>query len=388
MSRAARGRRARGGTGSAGATGAGAWCGLARPILSPGARLVCGPWSLSPCRRRRDRPLRVRGGPPLRVGGRARPADGSLDWAVGDAETPGAAALVQQADPGAGDAPARASTCRRSCWRWPARRTPARPFHVDGARRILAGGGLDESALQTPADYPLDDQAREELIRAGGERAPRSLMNCSGKHAAMLATCVVNGWDIATYRDPGHPLQKAIAETFAELTGEAVRGRSPSTAAARRCCPPRWPGWRAPSGPSPWREDRPGAPGRGRDPAAPRVRLRHPRDERALLRAIPGAIGKAGAESCYAVALAGRAGVRAEDRRRCRAGPPGADGRGARAPGRARGAGRRRRRGAAYRRARAARWWPAGGIDPRVLLGTLVGGALNRPRLTSPPAVT
>ena len=47
-------------------------------------------------------------------------------------------------------------------------------------------------------------------------------MNCSGKHAAMLATCVVNGWDVATYREPGHPLQAAIAETFAELTGEPV----------------------------------------------------------------------------------------------------------------------------------------------------------------------
>ena len=43
----------------------------------------------------------------------------------------------------------------------------------------------------------------------GGSRAP-VLMNCSGKHAAMLATCVVNGWDIATYRRPDHPLQVAI----------------------------------------------------------------------------------------------------------------------------------------------------------------------------------
>ena len=58
-------------------------------------------------------------------------------------------------------------------------------------------------------------------MRAGGARAPVA-MNCSGKHAAMLATCVVNGWDTATYLDPDHPLQQAIAETFAELTGEPV----------------------------------------------------------------------------------------------------------------------------------------------------------------------
>src|SRR5689334_19953696 len=60
-------------------------------------------------------------------------------------------------------------------------------FHVDGVRRILASVGLDESALQTPPDWPLDDDRREALIRAGKSKAP-VLMNCSGKHAAMLAT--------------------------------------------------------------------------------------------------------------------------------------------------------------------------------------------------------
>ncbi len=95
------------------------------------------------------------------------------------------------------------------------------PFHVEGARRILALAGLDESALQTPADYPLDDAAREVVIRAGGGRSPVQ-MNCSGKHAAMLATCVVNGWDTATYPQPDHPLQVVLRDTFAELTGEPV----------------------------------------------------------------------------------------------------------------------------------------------------------------------
>ena len=36
------------------------------------------------------------------------------------------------------------------------------PFHVEGVRRILAGAGLSEVALQTPPDYPLDDAARED----------------------------------------------------------------------------------------------------------------------------------------------------------------------------------------------------------------------------------
>ena len=175
-------------------------------------------------------------------------------------------------------------------------------FHLEGARRILASAGLDESALQTPPDYPIDDRAREEYIRAGGEKSPLA-MNCSGKHAAMLATCVVNGWDTATYLDPEHPLQVAIAETFADLTGEKV-----AVVAVDGCGAPLLStslgglarAFRtvalATSGP----EKR----------VADAIRT-HPeftsgsrRDEATLLRAIPGAIGKAGAESCYAVALA------------------------------------------------------------------------------------
>lgn len=175
------------------------------------------------------------------------------------------------------------------------------PFHVEGARRILASAGLTEDALQTPPDYPIDDAAREEVIRSGGSKTS-ILMNCSGKHAAMLATCVINGWPTKNYLAPDHPLQQVIAETFAELTGEPV------TAVAVDGC---------------------GAPllstslvGLARAfrvlavaTEGPERRVadairEHPayvsgtrRDELALLTAIPGAIGKAGAESCYAVAL-------------------------------------------------------------------------------------
>ena len=175
------------------------------------------------------------------------------------------------------------------------------PFHVEGVRRILAGAGLDESALQTPADLPLDDDARAAVLRAGKERSS-VLMNCSGKHAAMLATCVVNDWDTGSYLDPGHPLQVAIAETFAELTGEEVEAvavdgcgaplLSASLTGLARA-------FRALA-----------VAGSGEERRVAEAIRSHPahvsgttRDERALLTALPGAIGKAGAESCYVVAL-------------------------------------------------------------------------------------
>lgn len=94
-------------------------------------------------------------------------------------------------------------------------------FHVTGARNVLASAGLDESALQNTPQWPLDEGARGEHIRRGLEKASIAA-NCSGKHAAMLATCVTNNWPIESYLDPAHPLQVGIRDTLAALAGEPI----------------------------------------------------------------------------------------------------------------------------------------------------------------------
>lgn len=96
------------------------------------------------------------------------------------------------------------------------------PFHLEGVRKILAGAGLDEQALACPADWPLAEQAKLAMVRAGGDRQ-RVTMNCSGKHAAMLATCVVNHWPITDYLAPDHPMQRASRAAVERLSGEPVR---------------------------------------------------------------------------------------------------------------------------------------------------------------------
>jgi L-asparaginase II len=93
--------------------------------------------------------------------------------------------------------------------------------HVDVVRRILASAGLDVRALQNTPDLPLNVDAARALLRAGGDKDAVH-QNCSGKHAAMLATCAVNGWPTATYRDADHPAQVAIRATIERLTGEPV----------------------------------------------------------------------------------------------------------------------------------------------------------------------
>jgi L-asparaginase II len=176
------------------------------------------------------------------------------------------------------------------------------PFHIEGVRRILAAAGLDEAALQTPPDFPLDDAARTAYVRAGLDQTSIA-MNCSGKHAAMLATCVANGWDVATYRDPQNPVQVAIARTFAELTGEPVQSigvdgcGAPllSTSLVGLAT-----AFRSVMGGGPGSPERLVA---DAFVAHPEFASGTTRDEATLLRAIPGAMAKAGAEACYALAL-------------------------------------------------------------------------------------
>jgi len=94
-----------------------------------------------------------------------------------------------------------------------------RAEHLSTAKEILATAGLTESALGNTADYPLDPDAQDAAIRAGGVKTALQ-MNCSGKHSGMLATCVQNGWDLESYLHVDHPLQQRITEMVPQLAGE------------------------------------------------------------------------------------------------------------------------------------------------------------------------
>lgn len=108
------------------------------------------------------------------------------------------------------------------------------PFHVQGVREVLAAAGLPESALQCPPDLPSDEQARARYLAAGGVAEP-VVMNCSGKHAAMLWTCAVNDWPLGSYLDPAHPLQRRIHDRIGELAG-----CEPGPASTDGCGAPLW----------------------------------------------------------------------------------------------------------------------------------------------------
>ena len=93
--------------------------------------------------------------------------------------------------------------------------------HVDVVRSTLDASGLTPDDLSNTADLPLDRASAHAVLAAGGAAVPL-LMNCSGKHAGMIATCRVNGWPVEGYLDQDHPLQQAITRRITELVGEVV----------------------------------------------------------------------------------------------------------------------------------------------------------------------
>ena len=146
--------------------------------------------------------------------------DGAARHALGDVETPvlprstnkplQAVALLEQGWD-ADDAALAVAVASHS----------GEPRHLDVVRSVLARAGLDESALQCPPQLPLGAAAAQQLLRTGGSPSPLT-MNCSGKHAGMLAACVASGGDPAAYRDPASPVQQAVARTVERLAGEPV----------------------------------------------------------------------------------------------------------------------------------------------------------------------
>ena len=95
--------------------------------------------------------------------------------------------------------------------------------HIAVARGLLGRAGVSESELECGPQLPSDEATARRLLASG--QVPLAVHNnCSGKHAAMLATCVVEGWPRAGYIARDHPLQQTVAATLGRHLGLDLDG--------------------------------------------------------------------------------------------------------------------------------------------------------------------
>ncbi len=93
----------------------------------------------------------------------------------------------------------------------------AEPMHRELVAAWLEVLGLGEEALSCGGHPSLSPTVAEAMIRDGVKPGPL-WSNCSGKHSAMLALAVMEGWPIAGYQALGHPVQDAVAASLARWT--------------------------------------------------------------------------------------------------------------------------------------------------------------------------
>ncbi|MFN2143986.1 MAG: asparaginase, partial [Anaerolineales bacterium] len=91
--------------------------------------------------------------------------------------------------------------------------------------RVLSGlqakTGVAEGDLMCGVHTPYDKATADELIRRG-EEPTANRHNCSGKHTGMLAYARMNGEDLPTYLETGHPIQTRILNCLSEMSGATL----------------------------------------------------------------------------------------------------------------------------------------------------------------------
>lgn len=177
------------------------------------------------------------------------------------------------------------------------------PRHLDGARDILGRAGLSEADLRCPPAWSMSPPSAHAPDQRGTGPL-RISHNCSGKHAAMLATCVAEGWPTGDYLSPDHPLQQAILASLRRLASGPVHhvatdGCGAPVAELSMMSLARLGQAIAQSGP--------GAP----EHAVYRAMTQYPemtsgagRPEARLMQAVPGLLAKVGAEGVFLAVLA------------------------------------------------------------------------------------
>lgn len=89
-------------------------------------------------------------------------------------------------------------------------------IHTKIACELSQKIGISSDKLKCGLHKPLSKTEQKRLL-LNKEAENVFHNNCSGKHLMMLGLCIINGWDILTYDDVNHPLQKLIKQKIYDL---------------------------------------------------------------------------------------------------------------------------------------------------------------------------
>ncbi len=95
-------------------------------------------------------------------------------------------------------------------------------YHVKEIKEWLNKIKISEKNLKCGKHYPLNEIAKEKLLRLK-KKISQVHNNCSGKHLAMLTTCLENNYRLDSYLDFKHPHQKKIRYIFEKFSNTKIK---------------------------------------------------------------------------------------------------------------------------------------------------------------------
>ncbi|MBT3778171.1 MAG: hypothetical protein HOF20_06320 [Pelagibacteraceae bacterium] len=94
-------------------------------------------------------------------------------------------------------------------------------FHIKEIKNWLIKTKLKPSNLKCGIHNPLDKKTSEEIFKAN-LKPFQVHNNCSGKHLAMLSSCLANKYPIENYVNFDHPHQNNIRNIFSKFTESKI----------------------------------------------------------------------------------------------------------------------------------------------------------------------
>ncbi len=95
------------------------------------------------------------------------------------------------------------------------------PVHQRMGQQVLQRLGLTADVLHCGLMRPYDEH-EDDLLKVTGIQPSVFHCSCSGKHIAMLAMAIHNGYSLADYEHPQNPLQQKILQIVAAMSDEDI----------------------------------------------------------------------------------------------------------------------------------------------------------------------